>query len=80
MDVVLQVVALLCSKIECAFLGESIEPKVILRRQVIIGKVVEGVAPYCPTHSAELAVNGRIVPEPVDLMQTAGELRRCELG
>jgi hypothetical protein len=70
-DVALQVIALLCCKAERAFLGESIEPKVILRRQVIIGKVVEGVAPYCPTHSAELAVNG---PEPVELMQAASKL------
>ena len=37
-DVVLQVVALLCGKIERAFLGKSIEPGVILWRQVVVGK------------------------------------------
>src|ERR1700731_966427 len=73
-DVVLHVVALLCGKIERAFLGESIKPDVILGRQILVGEVIEGVATYCPTHSAEFAVNGLVVPNAAELMQAASEL------
>ena len=46
----------------------------ILRRQVIVGEVVEGEAPYRTAHRAELAVDRVIVPEPVELVQPASEL------
>jgi hypothetical protein len=39
-DVILEVIAVADGKIECALLGEAIEPSVILRRQVVVGKVV----------------------------------------
>jgi hypothetical protein len=39
-DVIFEVIAMAGGKIECALLGEAIEPNVIRRRQVVIGKVV----------------------------------------
>ena len=64
---------MLCREIDRAFPGKSIEPK------VIVGKVVEGVAPYCSTHSAELGVNGLVVADPMELMQPASELADATL-
>jgi hypothetical protein len=40
---------------------------VVLRRQVIVGEIVEGEAPY-------LAAHGVVVSEPVELVQPASEL------
>jgi hypothetical protein len=40
-DVVLEVVALLRGEFDCAFLGELVEPGMVLRRQVVVGKVPE---------------------------------------
>jgi hypothetical protein len=47
---------------------------VVLRREVIVGEVVEGVAPDRPAHRAELALDRIVVPEPVELVQAASEL------
>jgi hypothetical protein len=47
---------------------------VILRRQVVIGEVVEGETPYRTADRAELAVDRFIVPKAVQLVQAASEL------
>jgi hypothetical protein len=39
-DVILEVITVAGGKIECALLGEAVEPSVILRRQVVVGEVV----------------------------------------
>jgi hypothetical protein len=39
-DVILEVIAVADRKHECALLGEAVEPSVILRQQVVVGKVV----------------------------------------
>src|ERR1700675_2898763 len=57
-----EVVALLCGEIDRALLGEIVEPGVILRRQVVVGEVVESEAPYRTAHRAELLVDGLVVP------------------
>jgi hypothetical protein len=71
-----------------AFLGEIVEPDVVLRRHVVVGEVVEGEAPYRPAHRGELLVDRFLAPEPVELVQAASELADarqgdvgyCELG
>jgi hypothetical protein len=40
MDVIREVVAMLGGKIECAFRGKAIQPGMVVRRQVVVGKVV----------------------------------------
>jgi hypothetical protein len=85
---VLEVVALLCGEIDRALPGEVVEPGVALRRQVVVGEVVEGEAPYRATHRGELLVDRFLAPEPVQLVQAAGELAdagqvsvvRCVVG
>jgi hypothetical protein len=42
---------------------------VVLRRQIIVGEVVECEAPYGTAHRAELPVDRIIVPQPVESMQ-----------
>jgi hypothetical protein len=87
-DVVPEVVTLLRGKIDRALPGELIEPGMIFSREVLVGEVVEGEAPYHTTHRAELVVDGILAPEPVELMQAASELAdarqvnvvRCEGG
>jgi hypothetical protein len=37
----------------------------ILRRRVVVGEVVEDVAPYCPTHRIELALDRVLAPDPL---------------
>jgi hypothetical protein len=52
-------------EIDSAFLGEVVEPGVVLRRQVVVGEVVEGEAPYRAAHRAEFALDRVLAPEPV---------------
>jgi hypothetical protein len=46
----------------------------ILRRQVVVGEVVEGEAPYGTAHRAELPVDRIVVAQAVELTQAASEL------
>jgi hypothetical protein len=46
---------------------------VVLGRQVVVGEVVEGEAPYRAAHRGELAVD-RVVTKPVEPVQAAREL------
>jgi hypothetical protein len=46
----------------------------VLRRQVVVGKVVKVVAPYRPAYRIELAVDHLVAPDLVDPMKGAGEL------
>jgi hypothetical protein len=73
-DVVLEVVALLSGEFDRAFLRLHVEPSMVLRRQVLVGEVIESEAPYRPAHRAELLVDGVVIPELVELMQAASEL------
>jgi hypothetical protein len=73
-DVVPEVVTLLRGEVDCALTGELIEPGMVLSRQVLVGEVVEGEAPYRTANRAELVVDGVLAPEPVELMQAASEL------
>jgi hypothetical protein len=74
-DVILQVVAMAGSKIGCALPGQAIELGVVLRRQVVVSKVVQGVAPYRPAYRVELAFKHLVVSATVvELMESAGVL------
>src|SRR6202158_5872002 len=73
--VILEVVAMAGSKIGCALPGQAIEPSVVPRRQVVVSKVVQGVAPYRPAYRVELAFEHLVVPATVvELMESAGVL------
>jgi hypothetical protein len=67
-DVVLEVVTLLCGEADRAFPGELVEPGMVLRRKVVVGEIVEGEAPYRTAHRAELLVDRVLVPKPVELV------------
>jgi hypothetical protein len=47
-DAILEVVAMAGGKIGCALSGQAIEPSMVLRRQVVVGKVVKGCSPIPP--------------------------------
>jgi hypothetical protein len=57
-DVVPEVVTLLRGEVDRALPGELIEPGMVLSRQVLVGEVVEGEAPYRTANRAELVVDG----------------------
>jgi hypothetical protein len=61
-------------KIECALLGEAIEPSMVVRRQIIVGEVVQAVAPYRPAYRVELAVDHLVALDLMELVKGAGEL------
>jgi hypothetical protein len=67
-------------KIECLLLRETIEPGVVLRRQVVVGKVVEGVAPYRPARRGELAIDQFVTPRFGEDCEVFGRTRRCGAG
>jgi hypothetical protein len=73
-DVVLEVVAVAGGKIGCGLLGKAIEPDMVLRRQVIVGKVIQVVASYRPAYRVELAVDHLIAPGLVESVKHTGEL------
>jgi hypothetical protein len=71
-DVIREVVAMPGGKIECAFRGKAIQPSVVVRRQVVVGKVVQVIAPNHPEYRVELAVDHLVVPDLVELVKWRG--------
>jgi hypothetical protein len=71
--VILEIVAAAGAKIRRTLLSQAIEPGMILRRQVIVGKVVQVVAPYRPAYGVELAVDQVVFPGLMEPVKGTGE-------